>query len=50
MDDPFSSSNDAELERIAFGPGHTPEEVLAASAVLRERIAAREEAVDGAPS
>jgi hypothetical protein len=44
MDDPFSSSNDAELERIAFGPGHTPEEVLAASAVLRERIAAREEA------
>ena len=45
MDDPFSSSNDAELERIAFGPGHTPEEVLAASAVLRERIAAREEAV-----
>ena len=29
-------SEQAELERIAFGPGHTPEEVLAASTALRE--------------
>jgi hypothetical protein len=34
--------DDAELERIAFGPGHTPEEVLAASAALRELRDARE--------
>jgi len=44
MDDPYGSRDDAELERIAFGPGHSPAEVLAASAVLRERSAARAEA------